>query len=70
MLVPDDALAAIDALAGGNRSAFMIEAALDRVRRLKRELIDSEIEAAMSENAERDLAVYREWEGTMADGLD
>jgi hypothetical protein len=70
MLVPDEALSEIDASANGNRTAFMIAAALDRARQVRRERLDSEIAAACAANAERDLAVYREWEATIGDGLE
>ena len=70
MLIPDDALAEIDAVAGGNRTAFMVGAALERARRMRRELMDAEISAAVSDNVVDDLAVNRDWEGTLADGLE
>ena len=35
-----------------------------------RELRDAEIARICAENAERDMQVYREWEGTLADGLE
>lgn len=69
MLVPDEQLAEIDAQAGGNRTAFMVAAAVERARRLKRERTDREIMAAIAADDELDFAVYREWEGTLADGL-
>jgi len=70
MLVPEEALAEIDAQAGGNRTSFMVAAAIERARRLKREQIDREIAADLIANADRDEEVYREWEPTLADGLD
>lgn len=70
MLVPDDALAEIDASAGGNRTAFMIAAALRRARDLRRLREDEEIAAECAANAQLDLHVLREWEVTNLDGLD
>jgi hypothetical protein len=69
MLIPDDALAEIDAYADGNRTRFMVSAALARVNELRRALVDAEVEAACLADAERDLRVYREWEPTLGDGL-
>jgi hypothetical protein len=70
MLVAPEQLAAIDAQAGGNRTAFIIEAALERAKRLKRERIDAEIEASIRASDDGDFAVYAAWEGTLADGLE
>jgi hypothetical protein len=69
MLIKDDDLAEIDAQAGGNRTAFMVEAALERARHRRRDFEDAEIERLCAENADETLAVYRDWEVTMADGL-
>jgi len=69
MLIKDDDLAEIDAQAGGNRTAFMVEAALERARRMRRELEDAEIERLGAEGWEEGLEVYRDWEATIADGL-
>ena len=35
-----------------------------------RERLDAEVAAACTDDAERDLGVYRDWESTIADGLD
>jgi uncharacterized protein involved in propanediol utilization len=70
MLIPDEALAEIDAQAGGNRTAFMVAAAIERARKLKRELTDREIAASIVANEEHDAEVYAQWEATIADGLD
>jgi hypothetical protein len=70
MLIPDEALAEIDAQAGGNRTAFMLAAAVERARKLKRELIDREIEANIVASADHDAEIYRELESTLGDGLE
>jgi hypothetical protein len=70
MLIPPEALAEIDAQAGGNRTAFMVTAAIARARELRRERIDHEIAANIMASADHDAEVYREWEGTLADGLE
>lgn len=70
MLVPDDLLAEIDAQADGNRTAFMLGAALERARRARREKIDREIIAALDRDAEPDAIVYNDWEVTLNDGND
>jgi len=70
MMIPDDVLAEIDASAGGNRTAFMIEASLARARELRRRREDEEIADLCSANAELDRVVLREWAATASDGLD
>jgi hypothetical protein len=70
MLIPDEALAEIDAQAGGNRTAFMLAAAIDRARKLRRESVDREIAANIVESAEHDAQLYSEWETTLGDGLE
>jgi hypothetical protein len=69
MVVPDVILAEIDSSAGGNRTAFMISAALERARELRRGREDAEIAALSSANAELDRSVAREWAVTGGDGL-
>ena len=69
MLVPDDALALIDSVSE-NRTAFMVDAAVRAAKARRRELVDAEIARICAEDAELDMKVYREWEGTTADGLD
>jgi hypothetical protein len=69
MLIPDDALAEIDASADGNRSAFMIAAALQRARDLRRLREDEEIAASCAENADADAALAKEWDTAVGDGL-
>jgi uncharacterized protein (DUF1778 family) len=69
--VPDKDLALIDAQAGkGNRTAFMVAAAVARAKAVRRERIDQEIIAAVQANEEADYAVYKDWECTMNDGLE
>ena len=70
MLVPDDALAEIDASAAGNRTAFMVAAALRQAREIRRLREDEEVAAACIANAEADAQLMRDWEVTTADGLD
>ena len=66
----DDELAQIDAEAGGNRSSFMVKAAVDRARALRRKRVDEEIATALEANIEEHAEVYADWEVTIADGLD
>jgi hypothetical protein len=70
MLIGDAELAEIDGQAGGNRTAFMVAAAVERARALKRQRIDEEIAASLRENEAADALVDGEWDVTMADGLD
>jgi hypothetical protein len=70
MVIPDDQLAKIDAEANGNRTAFMVSAAIEVAKRTHRERIDREIAADIVENADADAQVYSDWESTLADGLD
>jgi len=70
MLIPDEALAEIDASAAGNRTAFMVSAALRQAREMRRLREDEEIAAACIANAAADLRVLRDWEVTNLDGLD
>ena len=70
MLIADEQLAEIDAQAAGNRTAFMVASSLQRARALRREQVDREIAESLDANTEEDMAVYRDFEGTMADGLD
>ncbi len=70
MLIPDEALIEIDAQAQGNRTAFMVDAALDRARRVRREKLDREIIAALENESDADAREYAAWEGAMSDGLE
>lgn len=70
MSIGDADLAVIDAQAGGNRTAFMVKAAVDRARGLRRERIDREIEATVIADADLNAEVYKDWEVTIGDGLD
>jgi hypothetical protein len=70
MVVPDDLLAKIDAEANGNRTAFMVSAAIEVAKRSRRERIDREIAADTDNNEEADAQEYSDWECTLADGLD
>ncbi len=70
MLIADELLAEIDAQAGGNRTAFMLAASLERARTARREQLDREIAESLDADVDADMSVYRDWEVTMADGLD
>lgn len=70
MLVPDNILSEIDAQSEGNRTAFMVGAALERARKVRREKIDREIIASLERTDDADARVYAEWEGTLSDGLE
>jgi hypothetical protein len=70
MVIRDDLLEKIDAEANGNRTAFMVSAAIEVAKRTRRERIDREIAADIAENANVDAQVYSDWECTLADGLD
>jgi uncharacterized protein (DUF1778 family) len=69
MLIPDDALALIDRHASGNRTAFMMEAAVARARGLERERTDRDIIAALTDDPAADAAVRAAWHPTLADGI-
>ena len=70
MVISEAALAEIDSSAGGNRTAFMVAASLDRARQTKRKQDDREIAELCSANARRDAAVAKEWDATSGDGLE
>jgi len=70
MTIPDSELSLIDAYSDGNRTAFMVAAAVARARVVRRERIDAEIAAALEANEEADYRVYKEWECTINDGLE
>lgn len=69
MLLSDEDLAIIDAAASPNRTAFMVAAAKEVALRLRRAREDAEIEAIMRENADDDVALVKEFESTLGDGL-
>ena len=69
IVVPDDALAVIDSVSS-NRSAFMTAAALAAAKAKLRQIEDAEIERLCAESAEEDLAIAREWDSTVGDGID
>ncbi len=70
MVIADNQLATIDAAANGNRTAFMVSAALEAAKRTRRERIDREIAADIAENSDVDAQLYTDWECTLADGLE
>jgi uncharacterized protein (DUF1778 family) len=69
MMIPDDALAEIDESSGGNRTAFMVSAALERARLVRRQREDLEIAQACMENAASDAELMRDWQCTLGDGI-
>lgn len=69
MVVPDEVLVLIDEVAVPNRTAFMIGAALEAARRVKREREDAEIERICAETSERDRSLSEEFAATLSDGL-
>lgn len=69
MLLSDEDLEIIDAAASPNRTAFMVAAAKEVALRLRRAREDAEIEAIMRENADDDVALAKEFEPTLGDGL-
>jgi len=68
--VPDDVLAAIDEEAGNNRTQFMLNAAREAIRLRRRERVDAEVSRILLDDVERDLEIARDFESTLADGLD
>jgi uncharacterized protein (DUF1778 family) len=68
--IPDEVLAMIDAEAGDNRTQFMLNAAREAVRLRQRERVDAEVSRILLDDVDRDLAIARDFESTMADGLD
>jgi hypothetical protein len=69
MLIPDDDLALIDAVAGPNRSAFMLAAAKEAALRRHRERLDMEITNCLAETADEDRVLAAEFAGVAGDGL-
>ncbi len=69
MLISDEDLAIIDGAASPNRTAFMVAAAKDVARRIRRARRDAEIEAAMRAHGDEDAALAEEFAGTLNDGL-
>jgi uncharacterized protein (DUF1778 family) len=70
MLIPDELLVEIDAQADGNRSSFMLEAALERARRVRREKLDREIIASLESDDLADAREHALWETALNDGLE
>jgi hypothetical protein len=69
MVIPDDDLALIDAVAEPNRSAFMLAAAKEAALRRHRELLDTEIASCLAETADEDRTLAAEFAGVAGDGL-
>ena len=69
-VIPDEALAEIDASAGRNRTAFMLAASLERARAVRCQREDAEIVDLCRANAKLDAVADREWSAAAGDGLD
>jgi hypothetical protein len=69
MVIPDEDLAVIDAVASPNRTAFMLEAAKEAAVRRQRELLDAEVARCLEESAEADRLLATEFAGAAGDGL-
>jgi hypothetical protein len=69
MLIAPEALSLIDSVAG-NRTEFMVEAALVEARKRRRELEDAEIARICREQAKEDRALAGHFDGTLTDGLE
>ncbi|MBC5800874.1 MAG: hypothetical protein GIX03_12195 [Candidatus Eremiobacteraeota bacterium] len=70
MAVPPETLAEIDQWSGGNRTAFMLSAAVARARMMRRASEDAEIADACATNAEADRMLCADWESTIGDGIE
>jgi hypothetical protein len=68
MTVPEDDLALIDEFSGGNRTAFMVGASVERAKALRRAAIDDEIARCLAADDLSELV--SEWDGAVADGLE
>jgi len=68
MSLQESDLALIDEFSGGNRTAFMVAAATDRARALRRAAIDEDIARCIADNDEAELV--EELDGLIADGLE
>jgi hypothetical protein len=68
MTIPEEDLQLIDEFSGGNRTAFMVGASLERARALRRQAIDDDISRCLAADDLSDLV--DEWDGVVADGLD
>jgi hypothetical protein len=69
MVIPDEDLALIDAVAEPNRSAFMLAAAKEAALRRHRERLDLEIASCLAETADEDTVLAAEFAGVAGDGL-
>jgi len=69
MFISEKDLAAIDAVAEPNRTAFMVDAARKAVKIQQARRLESDIIACLHETAEDDVALCREFSGTVADGV-
>lgn len=68
MLLSDEDLAIIDAVASPNRTAFMVAAAKEVAMRVRRAREDALVEADMRANVESDRALTTEFDATLRDG--
>jgi hypothetical protein len=70
MRIPDDDLASIDAEAGGNRTQFMLDIVRAELVRRHRERLDEEVGRILAEQADENRAIAREFDATLADGIE
>jgi hypothetical protein len=69
VVIPDDDLALIDAAAGPNRSAFILEAAKEAALRRLRGRLETQIASCLAETSDEDRALSAEFAGVAGDGL-
>jgi hypothetical protein len=68
MTIPEEDLSLIDQFSGGNRTAFMVAASVERARALRRQAVDDDIARCLAAD---DLAeLGRELDSAVADGLE
>ena len=71
--IPDDDLASLDAEAahdGSSRTQFVLDAVRAEIVRRHRLRVDEEVGRLLAEQADENRALAREFEATMADGLE
>jgi hypothetical protein len=68
MTIPEEDLSLIDEFSGGNRTAFMVGASIERARALRRAAIDDDIARCLAADDLSELVA--EWDGVVADGLE
>ncbi len=70
MLIDDADLALIDSVAEPNRTAFMVAAAREAAARIRHARISDEIGLSLMETADEDLAIAKDFDVALLDGLD